>query len=125
MGVLLCLCRWVRLDLEGFDKLNSRLGASGRPCVITANHTSFMDIILTVALAPACHVGGMKMLVSNHVMKMPCLGQIIQAMNHVVVPFRKIGSELELGEEAMATDKELMVKRMQVLEDHVAEGGMV
>jgi len=65
------------------------------------------------------------MLVSNHVMKMPCLGQIIQAMNHVVVPFRKIGSELELGEEAMETDKELMVKRMQVLEDHVAEGGMV
>jgi len=117
--VVLSCCCWVRVHAEGIRSLRRELGASGRPAVIVANHASFMDTILIVTMLPLAKIARIRMLVSAHLLKMPFLGTIVQAMGHQAVPFKSGGVD-----GGFEIDKELMAVRQRELEEHVAQGGM-
>mmetsp|Transcript_48113 Transcript_48113/g.148506 ORF Transcript_48113/g.148506 Transcript_48113/m.148506 type:complete len:190 (-) Transcript_48113:169-738(-) len=58
------------------------------------------------------------MFVSSHLLKMPLLGTIVEAMGHLAVPFKS-------GENGkFEVDKERMAERMREFEEHVAAGGL-
>mmetsp|Transcript_89774 Transcript_89774/g.253166 ORF Transcript_89774/g.253166 Transcript_89774/m.253166 type:complete len:296 (-) Transcript_89774:201-1088(-) len=118
--LLLCLCCWIRVHVEGLDEFRSQLGASGRPVVIALNHTSFLDTILAVSLTPLDRVGSVKMMVGNHILNMPFLGQIVRAMGHLSVPFKQSGAT-----GSFEVDKELMAESLRDLERHANDGGIV
>jgi len=115
---LLWISCWVRIDYEGLREIRSTLGSSGRPAVIVANHSSFLDSILLGSMLSLSKVAHLKMLVSSHIFKMPCLGTICQAMGFVCVPFKHGGSG------TFETDKELMAVSQRQLEDHLFEGNV-
>lgn len=117
--VVLCLCCWIHIDVEGFEALDKDFGASGRPTVMLANHTSLLDVILALAQLPIAKVGLVKMFVSNHLFEIPGLGLIVKAQGQIAVPFKTTKNELDKFE----LDAELMAERMKQLEEHVASGG--
>jgi len=119
-NTLFCICCWIRIDVEGVDDLLEDFGTSGRPVCVVMNHTSFLDTLLAVSLCPFAYVGDVKMMVSNHLLKMPGLGQIVKAMGHLDVPF-KVAADSDKFE----IDKEEMAKRQALLEEHVVDGGCV
>eukprot|EP00933_Yihiella_yeosuensis_P061994 TRINITY_DN64897_c0_g1_i1.p1 TRINITY_DN64897_c0_g1~~TRINITY_DN64897_c0_g1_i1.p1 ORF type:complete len:315 (+),score=35.88 TRINITY_DN64897_c0_g1_i1:55-999(+) len=117
-----CLCCFIRRDLNGWNEyhraMKSRRSREGdRPIVVVANHTSFLDVMLALELTPLSEVGRSKMFVSGHLLKMPFLGSIVEAMDHLAVPFIK-------GAQGFELDKELMAERMEILREHVADGGV-
>lgn len=116
--LLACSC-WVRLDVEGLAEFRSKLAQSGRPAVIVSNHASFMDTILLVTFMPLAQQAKIKMMVSSHLLNMPIIGTIATAMGHKAVPFKATGAD-----GTFELDKELMAKRQQELELHVASGGL-
>jgi len=109
----------VKKDYSGIHEFRSELGNTGLPSVILANHTSFMDTIVLVAMTPLAHVSRVKMFVSGHLQKMPILGTLVNVMGHLVVPFKSKGAEG--GHEV---DKEKMAERQKELHDHVSSGGI-
>jgi len=115
----LALSCWVRKDYQGIDDFRSEFGSTGLPAVLIANHASFLDTILLVAMTPLAHVSRVKMFVSGHLMKMPILGTLVKVMGHLAVPFKSKGAEG--GHEV---DKEKMAELQKQLEDHVSEGGI-
>lgn len=117
--MLFLLCCWVRIRVDGLYALRSGLGATGRPAIIIANHSSFMDTILLVTFMPVSKIVDMKMMVSSHLLKMPVLGTIVAAMGHKAVPFKSGGPS-----GTFEVDKELMAVRQKELQDHVAAGGL-
>jgi len=124
--VLTCLCWrllftlafWIRIRADGLSDLRQHLGSSGRPVVVVANHLSFLDTLLLVAMMPVSRMSRMKMFVSEHLLKMPILSTIVQAMGHIAVPF-KPGA----GHNDFELDRELMAIRQLELEEHVRSGG--
>mmetsp|Transcript_2175 Transcript_2175/g.4842 ORF Transcript_2175/g.4842 Transcript_2175/m.4842 type:complete len:325 (-) Transcript_2175:104-1078(-) len=113
---LLCSC-WIRVRVDGLAAFRSGLGRSGRSPVIVANHLSFLDTILLVTFMPLRRISNIKMFVSSHLLKMPFIGTITQAMGHMAVPFKTTESG------RFDVDKEKMVERMRALEEHIAAGG--
>lgn len=113
---LFCCC-WIRTHVEGLAAFRSALGKSGRSPVIVANHASFMDTILLVTFMPLSQMAKIKMFISSHLLNMPLLGTICEAMGHMAVPFTS-GDSREFK-----VDKEKMAERMRELEAHVASGG--
>jgi len=115
------LCRgFIKVNIEGLDELRSNLGSSGRQIVCVCNHTSFLDIMMSVKSSPLNIISGSKMMVSNHIFKMPFLSSIVKAQGHLSVPFKGVP-----GGDDFTIDKELMAERLQMLEDHSKAGGMV
>merc|ERR1712107_373878 len=96
-------------------------GSSGRPAIILCNHLSFFDIMLALTLMPTSKAWRVRMMVSNHLFKMPFLGTIIKGMGHQAVPFKKASSDSKSFE----IDKELMEERLELLQQHAEEGGFV
>jgi len=108
--VALVLCFWIGIRIEGAEAMRVNMGSTGKPCIIVANHTSFLDTVLLVAFMPLAKVGKVKMMASSHLLEMPCIGRIVSAMGHLDVP-----SE---------STEELMAERQQILEDHLRRGGI-
>lgn len=117
--IALGLSCWIKRDCEGLREFHATLGNNGRPAVIVANHASFMDTILLVALTPLSKISHVKMLIASHLLKIPCLGTIASAMGHLAVPYKQKASE-----GSFELDKELMAVRQQELQDHVAAGNI-
>lgn len=115
---MFCAC-WVRQDIDGLASFRENLGASGRPCILVANHASFLDTILLVTYMPLAKQAKIKMLVSSHLFHMPVIGTIAKAMGHKAVPFKATGAD-----GSFELDKEVMAKRQQEMELHVASGGL-
>lgn len=111
--ISLWLSCWIRRDCEGLREFRAGFGRGERPSVLVANHASFMDTILLVTLTPLSKISRVKMFVSSHIFKIPCLGTIAEVMGHLAVPFKKGSFEL---------DKELMAVRQNELQEHVAAG---
>jgi len=111
------LCPWIQLDTEGLETYQAELRSSGRPVLLIANHSSFFDIILQVVLLPMAEASRIKMTVSDHVGKMPMVGQIVMAMDHPQIPFKsQKANEFEV-------DREGSNKAMERMAQHVKEGG--
>lgn len=110
-------CFWLRMDCDGLAVFRDEVGSSGRPCVILPNHVSFVDVIFAVTLMPIAKVGKVRMMVSDHVFKMPLIGRIAQAMGHVSVPFK------EPEGESFALDKDVMDQKLREMDHHIASGG--
>lgn len=83
--IALWLSVWIRVEERGFGVVGERMGRSGRPCLVIANHTSFFDILLLVALLPFSKVQRVKMLISYRLFALPLLGQLNRAMGHLAV----------------------------------------
>jgi len=94
------------------------MGSSGRSCLIVGNHTSFMDTLVAVVANPLRNVGSVRMMVGNHLFRMPFLGTIVKAMGHESVPFKQ-----DEATQKWTLDKEEMAARMKDLEAHVDRGG--
>merc|ERR1712232_167343 len=80
-----------------------------------------MGILLALTLTPTFKAWKVRMMGSNHLFKMPFLGTIIKGMGHQAVPFKKSDSESKSFE----IDQELMAERLDILEEHAEEGGIV
>jgi len=117
--ISLWLACWVRRDYEGLREFRKTFGSSGRPAVIVANHASFMDTILLVAMTPLSKISHVKMFVSSHIFKMPCLGTITEVMGHLAVPFKQCSTS-----GTFELDKELMAVRQHELEEHLSAGNV-
>jgi len=114
---LFCSSSWIKIRVDGLDEFRKQLAAGSRPAVVVGNHLSFIDTILSVSLFPLSRVGDTKMLVSNHLLKMPGLGTIVRAMGHLAVPFKANSSTG--GHEL---DKEKMAEQMKIITEHVSSG---
>lgn len=118
-ALLSCAC-WVSFDIEGLAEFRAEIKQlNGRGAVIIGNHTSFLDTIITVAMIPLSKIHLVKMFVSPHLKKIPLLGDIVKAMNHLGVPFKDSSTT-----GGMEVDKEKMVELQQTLEDYVKGGGI-
>jgi len=117
--LLLLTCCWVRMRVDGLREFRRTLGKSGRPCVLVANHLSFLDTILVVSFLPLSMAAKLKMLVSSHLLEVPALRTLIRTTRHIVVPFKRARDH-----DAFEVDKELMAARQIELEEHVRAGGI-
>eukprot|EP00931_Biecheleriopsis_adriatica_P009106 TRINITY_DN110212_c0_g1_i1.p1 TRINITY_DN110212_c0_g1~~TRINITY_DN110212_c0_g1_i1.p1 ORF type:complete len:300 (-),score=65.13 TRINITY_DN110212_c0_g1_i1:38-937(-) len=114
---LVCCC--IPIDLEGIHDFRQALKSRDGPVVVVANHTSFLDVMLALKMTPLSVAGKTKMFVSNHLLKLPFLGSIVQAMDHLTVPFKASGKD-----GGFEVDKELMIEKMAILKAHVQDGGI-
>merc|ERR550525_2283768 len=94
------------------------MNSHGKPRCLLANHTSFLDTILCVALCPLSEVGAIRMFAGSHLLKMPIIGSLIQAMGHMTVPFKACSADSK----DFAIDKDEMAKQMKKLEYHIQSG---
>jgi len=119
-ATLACASCFISVKMDGLEDFHEafRGGSSVKPVVIVANHTSFLDVMLALSMMPLAASGNVKMFVSNHLVKMPFLGSIVRGMEHLVVPFKAVGSD-----GGFEIDKELMAERMATLKAHVENGG--
>lgn len=115
----LAMSCWVRKYYEGIDEYRSELGSTGLPAVVIANHASFLDTILLVAMTPLSQVSRVKMFVSGHLTKMPVLGPLCEVMGHLAVPFKA-----KSADGSHEVDKEKMSELQHQLEEHVSSGGI-
>mmetsp|Transcript_88118 Transcript_88118/g.189166 ORF Transcript_88118/g.189166 Transcript_88118/m.189166 type:complete len:309 (-) Transcript_88118:62-988(-) len=114
----LSVCWWVRQDLEGVPEMRAKIGNSGRPVCVIGNHSSFMDIFVSVAAFPLRTVSVCKMIVSSHVFDMPLIGRICSTMQHLAVPFKDTSATSTNFE----VDKEALVVVMENYEAHLKAG---
>lgn len=112
------LCIWIHIEIDGLQNFRQELGKSGRPSVLLMNHLSFLDTLLAVSFASLAHAGDVRVLVSNHVFKLPLLGTIMKCMGLPEVPFT--GSDLN----DLRVDSDGMEQSMAFLEEHVQRGGV-
>jgi len=115
------LCFWIQRDYEGdcLEKFRAELGATGKPFVLVANHSSFFDVFISVAMCPLHRVGKARQFVSESVFKMPIFGVICSTMQHAVVPFK--GDANAVGK--FEVDKEKLAEVMVEYENHLKGGG--
>lgn len=118
-ATFLCLRCCIQIEIDGKNEFDDALRGSGQAVIIVANHTSFLDVMLVAAICPLRVVGSIKMFVSSHLQKMPFLGTIVKAQDHLVVPFKASGRD-----GGFELDKQLMAERMDILKDHAADGGI-
>ena len=124
----LCFCRifwrwpfalspWVDIELQGL-KNTAELGASGRPVLMIANHTSFFDTLLFAAFVPVFTLGRFRALANSTLFELPLLGTILRSVGHIPVHFRR-------AEEAddFSTEPEMKASMMNRLDDHVRQHG--
>lgn len=116
--LLFFLCPWIRVDFD--DQDGSLLGAPGKPAVLVMNHTSFLDALLAVSLAPIHRCREVRVLVANYVFDIPLLGTVMRAIGLAEVPFKGAAGEYS----NMAVDKGLMDERLKAFNDHVKCGGV-
>ena len=83
----LALSPWIRVVADGdlgpvwADVVGHiRNEADARPLFLVGNHTSFLDTVLTVAKAPIALIYRSRTYVSSHLLSMPVLGTVINAM---------------------------------------------
>jgi 1-acyl-sn-glycerol-3-phosphate acyltransferase len=114
----LMLSCWIRIDMDGVDTLRRELGSTGKPVCVVANHCSFFDIFMAVTLQPLSKVGGFKMIVSSHVLKMPVIGRVATACGHLAVPFKDADGTSTNFE----VDKDKLAIVMQDFEEHLKSG---
>jgi 1-acyl-sn-glycerol-3-phosphate acyltransferase len=112
------LCPFIQLKIKPRElaDFRRRMGTSRRQCILIANHTSYLDILLCVYATPLTKVGSAKMMVANHLFKMPVLAQILRAMGHLAVPFKN---------NTFKVDPEAVQKVQDQLEAHAKHGGLV
>lgn len=111
----LCLCCWIRVETYNWEEL-AEMGSSGRPCVLLANHLSFLDTILVVILVPWIQAAKTRALVMEATYKIPLVGKILQGSKQLPVPFKSAG-------EGMEVDRDKMAITLERLEKHVSAGG--
>lgn len=116
--LLFFLCAWIRLDVEYSD--GSFLGMLGKPAVLVMNHTSFLDAMLAVSLAPLPRSLDVRVLVANYVFDIPLLSTVMREIGLAEVPFKGAAGE----HSNMAVDKNLMDERLKSFNDHVTCGGV-
>lgn len=117
--LLFTLCVWIRIEVDGLADFRQRLGDSGRPVVLVANHLSFLDPLLIVSLASLSFAGNVRVLVANYVFNIPLLGTIMRRMGLPEVPFKASAKALNLE-----VDCDLMDDRLRAFADHVQSGGV-
>jgi len=117
--LLWTLCSpWVRIHREGLEDFRSNFGASGKPAVLIGNHMSFADTLLGVPSFSVRHAWRARMMVSHHLLKIPALGKIIEAMDHYPVKFTKSDDV-----NSMEVDKVAMAETQRGFEAHVLQKG--
>ena len=106
----LALSPWIRVVADGdlgpvwADVVGHiRNEADKRPLFLIGNHTSFLDTVLTVAKAPIALIYRSRTYVSSHLLSMPVLGTVINAMGLFTVNFRaRTADDYSVDKEAMA-----------------------
>jgi 1-acyl-sn-glycerol-3-phosphate acyltransferase len=104
------LAFWLRMHVEGMDTVRTQMGSSGRPCIVLANHTSIMDLMLLFTFLPLARVGKVKLLLANDIFDMPCIGRIAVAMGHLPL-------SVETSEESEEN------RQCRLLEECLVQGG--
>eukprot|EP00438_Fugacium_kawagutii_P012959 Skav229729 [mRNA] locus=scaffold1287:41719:42624:+ [translate_table: standard] len=121
--LVLFFCAWIRIDIEYAD--GPFLGASGKPAVLLMNHTSFMDSVLAVSMAPLKRSSDVRVLVANGIFKIPLLGTVMREMGLPEVPFKVTAEGSSGGDPTdLTVDKNLMHERLRAFNDHIKSGGV-
>lgn len=112
-------CCWVRIHKRGVKDFQIAIKTAakrhGRPVIFVANHQSFLDTLLLLSLMPLSTVWKVRMMVSEHLLKIPAIGTITAAMGHFSVSFK--------NNTGVSTDKEQVAVSMKKMEDYVTSGG--
>eukprot|EP00927_Polykrikos_kofoidii_P054217 TRINITY_DN48672_c0_g1_i1.p1 TRINITY_DN48672_c0_g1~~TRINITY_DN48672_c0_g1_i1.p1 ORF type:complete len:311 (+),score=37.75 TRINITY_DN48672_c0_g1_i1:67-999(+) len=112
----LALACWIRWRTDGVRQFRSELGSSGRPCILLANHVSFLDTILAVSLVPLAHVSRVRMMAADRILSMPILGTIAKAMGHIRTPPKELLDNAEYLKQVEESLREL--------DKHIVAGGI-
>lgn len=122
----LALSPWIRVVADGdlgpvwADVVGHiRNEADERPLFLVGNHTSFLDTVLTVAKAPIALIYRSRTYVSSHLLSMPVLGTVINAMGLFTVNFRARTAD------DYSVDKEAMAKMQIRVDAHIKKGGVL
>mmetsp|Transcript_25671 Transcript_25671/g.59732 ORF Transcript_25671/g.59732 Transcript_25671/m.59732 type:complete len:307 (-) Transcript_25671:89-1009(-) len=114
------LCVWIQIEVEGFDTMNARFGAGGRPVVLVFNHLSFLDSLLMVPMASltTCHTA--RTMVAGYILNIPVAGTVMRAAGCLTVPFKGGANDFH----NLEVEKEQMDESICVLEGHLRRGGV-
>lgn len=94
------------------------IGSSGKPVLILANHTSFLDSLLFAAHINYNTLARMVTLASAQLFRMPILGTIMQSVGHIAVHFKDHN-----GDNDFSTDASKKDQMVASIESHVTRGG--
>ncbi|KAL3919151.1 MAG: hypothetical protein SGPRY_005735 [Prymnesium sp.] len=110
---------WVRTHFSGLEAAaQARLGSSGRPVLIAANHTSFLDALLFASHINYATMARLAALASSHLFKIPLLGTVIRSVGHIPVFFKDHKLEQDFS-----TDQSKKALMLASIERHVKHGG--
>lgn len=120
------MCCWLRIKVEGFDAMRLSMGASGRPCVVLANHTSLLDTIMIISFLPLARVGKVKLLIANDIFEKPCIGRMATVMGHIAATLQSSDDKVEIvrdGSEEGNETSEGSQRTQRPLDEYVTNGG--
>ena len=111
---------WIRVQQLGFEHLVKDVGASGRPAMVLANHTSFLDTLIFAATVPPLMLTRFASLVSPHLFAIPMLGTIMRSVGHICVPFRDVQNA---GAGGFGLDADKRIAMLEQIETHLTGDG--
>jgi len=115
LAFLACSC-WLRVESSGVLPLEEA-GRKGRSVFVAVNHASFLDAPVVCAYAPWSLVGNLKTLMAREHLKLPVMGRLAEAIQHMPVPFHSNTRG------SLSVDKEEMSKIIAQVDEHVGAGG--
>jgi len=77
----------LQIRLKEVPKNWSSMGASGRGVLLIMNHSSLFDIVAVASILPLDLSQRLRFVVSNGVLLIPIIGQVIEGMNAIFVRF--------------------------------------
>lgn len=130
----LCCCI-LCLRSEGLSEFQRGVAAcvaAKKPCCVISNHISFLDAIIALASMPSSAAAVTKSMGSAHLMAMPVLGGLFQAMGFFAVPFKSHDTKkakVPEGEEGgsiadFSVDKVGIAKVMDEFKEWVGQGNV-
>jgi len=118
LRMLLCMSRWIRVEITGLDDASEQMGQSGRAVGIIANSTSLMDTLLMMAYGPAAQVHTAKMLTGTKYGRIPFFGTLLRAWGAAFINTKK-KKVAEIDKIRM----DMNARSLQAFEEHVLAGG--
>jgi len=110
---------WIRVQVRGLES-QRKVGASGRPVLIIANHTSFLDTLLFIGYSNLRVVARVRTLANAHLWKLPLIGTLAKSIGHIPVHFKAANADNDFQ-----TDKAQRQQMLDRLDDHVGNGGWI
>lgn len=111
---------WIRIETRGISNSRGLVGSSGRPVLILANHTSYLDTILFTAYIHYSTIANVITLASSALFNIKLLGTVIRSAGHIAVHFKEFQTD-----QNFAIDPEKRTLMIQKMQRHAALGGWI